>query len=125
MDVETLESLEFYYESMLAIMPGHVYWKDKKGVLRGCNDNLARALKLSSRKDIIGKTDKDISTPEEAKAIRKIDRDVMSQGVEQTNEENYTLPDGRIVTYLTQRSPIFNKKREVVGLIGISFDITD
>ena len=61
--IENLESIELDYEHMLALMPGHVYWKDNKGVLRGCNNALAKTLKLASRKDIVGKTDYDISSP--------------------------------------------------------------
>lgn len=49
----------------------------------------------------------------------------MNNGVEQINEETYSLPDGSIAIYLTQRKPIFNNNHEVVGLIGISFDITE
>lgn len=125
MEILTLESLEFYYEGMLALMPGHVYWKDKQGILRGCNNNLAKTLKLSSRKDIIGKTDYDIALKDEAEAIKQIDFAVMAQGEERTDEEFYTLPSGTQAIYLTRRCPIFNEQGEVIGLIGISLDITE
>lgn len=121
----TLKPLELYYESMLELMPGHVYWKDKNGILQGCNNNLAKTLNLPSCKAIVGKADEDISSKQEAKAIKERDFKVMETGVEQTNEELYTLPNGLKTTYLTQRSPIFNKNNEVIGLIGISFDITE
>lgn len=121
----TLKTLELYYESMLALMPGNVYWKDNHGVLQGCNNNLAKLLNLPFCKAIGGKTDEDIASKEEAIGIKQRDFEVMKSGVEQTNEEIYTLPDGSVITYLTQRSPIFNQKMEVVGLIGISFDISD
>ncbi|MCX7114649.1 MAG: ATP-binding protein [Gammaproteobacteria bacterium] len=120
-----VESLDSYYENMIELMPGNVYWKDKDGILRGCNNNLAKILKLTSCKDIIGKTDYDISLKKDADKIKKIDLEVMTNGVEQINEECYTLPDGSLVTYLTQRSPILNKQGQVIGLIGTSFNITD
>lgn len=49
-------------ENIIALMPDHVYWKDKEGVLQGCNNALAKSLGLKSRKDIVGKTDWDLAT---------------------------------------------------------------
>ncbi len=125
MEILSLDSLGFYYEGILALMPGHVYLKDKHGILRDCNNNLAKTLKLASRKDIIGKTDYDIASKDEAEAIKKIDFEVMAQGIERTDEEYYTLPDGSHAIYLTQRFPVFDQQGEVIGIIGISLDITE
>lgn len=121
----TIDSLTSYYEALLALVPGNLYWKDTNGVLQGCNNNLAKLLGLNSPKEIVHKNDYDIASKVEAEAIRKIDFEVMSHKQEQVNEERYTLPNGSQIWYLTQRSPVLDEQGEVVGLIGISFDITD
>lgn len=121
----TIDSLTSYYEAILALVPGNLYWKDKKGVLQGCNNNLAKLLGLNSCKEISNKTDYDIASKNEAEAIRKVDFEVMRNKREQVNEEYFKLPNGSQICYLTQRSPVLDEHGEVVGLIGISFDITD
>lgn len=123
--ISTINDIRGYSEEMLALMPGHVYWKDKHGVLQGCNNALAKTLGLSSRYEIIGKNDYDIASEAEADAIRAKDFKVLESGIGQTDEEVFTLPSGEKAIYLTERTPVIGAKNEVIGLIGISFDITD
>lgn len=124
-NTSVLNSMSGYSEEMLALMPGHVYWKDKDGVLQGCNNILAETLGFSSRHEIVGKNDYDIAKKPEADAIRAKDFKVMELGVRQTDEEEFTLPNGEKAIYLTQRIPVENAKNKIIGLIGISFDITE
>lgn len=112
------------FESILAVMPGHVYWKDTQCVLQGCNNALATLLGLNSPDEIVGKTDYDLATKEEAEAIRAFDFHVMQIGQEQAKEETYALPNGEKAVYLSRKSPIFNEQGKVIGIIGVSLDIT-
>lgn len=43
-------NMKDYYESILALMPGHVYWLDRNNIYLGCNDAQAKNAGLKSRK---------------------------------------------------------------------------
>src|SRR3972149_11518545 len=54
------QSIKTYLENIIACMPGNVYWMDKNCVYLGCNDNAARFVGLSSRKESVGMTYEDM-----------------------------------------------------------------
>lgn len=111
--------------SIIAAMPGHVYWKDQNGVYLGCNDQQAKKVGLSKGTDVIGKTDYDLCWREQADIIRKNDIQIMNSGQAQSLEESAQLADGTFITALTHKVPLRNEKNEVVGILGISLDITE
>jgi len=121
--IET-DRLEFL-ENIIALMPGHVYWKNKEGVLLGCNDLQAKSAGLSSREDIVGKTDYDMPWKDQADVLKKIDLEVMNTGIPQTIEEISTLADGSEAVFLSKKVPLYNKSTQLTGILGISFDVTE
>lgn len=112
-----------FLENIIALMPGHVYWKNKDGVLLGCNDLQAKSAGLNSRKEIVGKTDYDLPWKNQADSLRKIDEEIISTGVSKTVEEISTLADGKQAVFLSKKVPLFHHDN-IIGLLGISFDIT-
>ncbi|HLX54851.1 MAG TPA: ATP-binding protein, partial [Aquella sp.] len=114
-------------ENIIAIMPGHVYWLDTKGVYLGCNDNQAKSAGLKSRKDIIGLRNKDLPWNQGAdQLVSELDRanwEVMS-GNPVSLEEPGRLPNGKQVQFLSNKVPLYNSNKEIIGLVGISIDIT-
>lgn len=124
---------EIALENIIANMPEHVYWKDRNGVLLGCNDLQAKRLGLKSRKDVVGKTAYDMviqDLPEEdkisqAEAINKTDFEIMETGIPKTVEEPFILPNADPIIFLSKKTPLRDKSGNVVGLLGISFDITE
>lgn len=114
-----------YLEEIIALMPGHVYWKDRDGVYLGCNDLQAKSVGLSSRHELIGKTDYDFSWAEQAEFLRQIDQQVMASGIAQTIEEPAVLADGSQAIFLSKKVPLSNSNQEIVGVVGISFNITE
>ncbi|MCK4869479.1 MAG: PAS domain-containing sensor histidine kinase [Gammaproteobacteria bacterium] len=116
---------EDFLSNIVAKMPGHVYWKNRNGVIIGCNIAQAQSLGFKSQDDVIGKTDYDITTKEKADAIRKIDLQVMKTGKMQTTEETFTTKDNKELSYLSKKEPLRDCNGEVIGILGISFDITD
>lgn len=111
-------------EGVLALTPCHVYWKDRKGVILGCNNNNAAFLKLNSPKEIVGKTTYDFQPSDVAKAVEENDEFVMSTGQSFESTENAFGKDGKLQYFLSNKVPLTNKKGEVIGLVGISVDIT-
>jgi two-component system aerobic respiration control sensor histidine kinase ArcB len=114
-----------YYENILALMPGYVYWLDRNNVYLGCNDIQAKKVKLSSRHDIVGKRTKDLlSREEQAIEVDKLNNRVMETGVAHSEIESGTMQDGERV-YFSQKVPLRGDKNTVIGLLGISIDITE
>lgn len=115
-----------YLENVLAVIPGNVYWKDRAGKYLGCNDNMARILNLPSRYDIRGKTLFTLApTKELASTIDKYDENIMLTNQEKTIEEFAHDADGQPATYLTRKVPLHNEEGKVIGMLGISLDITE
>ena len=120
-------------EEIIAIMPGHVYWKDRNCVLQGCNDLQAQDSGLSSRKMIVGKTAYDLllqdqseeEKQQQAAITNSFDEEVMKCDRTMTFEEHVVLEDKSIATFLSKKTPLHDEYGNVAGLVGISFDITD
>ncbi len=111
-------------ETIISLLPGHVYWKDRDFKYLGCNLQQALSLGLSSPEEIIGKTDYDISPKSTADLVRISDVQVISEGVEFNFEEVVLLDSGKKATFLSTKKPLFNKQGQVIGLLGTSLDIT-
>lgn len=105
-------------------LPGHVYWKNKNGVYLGCNDRQAKSIGLERGEQLIGKSDADLPWPDEsAQQFRENDLKVVKTG-ESVLVEEQALVDGRIVDVLSEKIPIKDDSDEVVGVLGISLDIS-
>jgi len=110
---------------IVAYMPGHVYWKDKDGVYRGCNDRQAVSLGYKYGKEIVGKTDFDLPWPEgSAELFRENDLTVMESLKPISIEERGTF-DGKEVLLLTEKIPLLDREGQALGVLGISLDITE
>lgn len=119
------EEVEITLAHIISLMPGHVYWQNKKSVLLGCNKRQAEALGAENIEDIVGKTVYDLLPDEQARKIDEINKDVMQKDKVITVEESATFTDGTEKLFLSQKAPIKNKANKTVGCIGVSFDITD
>ena len=118
-----------FYENIISLLPGHVYWMNKQGVYLGCNDQQAQSAGLSSRQEIVGKTNSELPWNYNSKMlVRMIDeanQTVMETGSIISLEEPGMLPDGSEATYLSTKVPLHGTDGSVTGLVGISIDITD
>ncbi len=119
-----LEEKIQHLESIIALLPGHVYWLDRNNILQGCNNIQAEAAKLPSRQAIIGKKNRDLLLAEQAHELDMINNRVMETGKPYIGEEFAEMGDGQRI-YLSQKVPLRNEKDEVMGVLGVSFDITD
>lgn len=116
-------------ENIIALMPAHVYWLDREGRYLGCNDEQAKSAGLNSRHEIIGKRNVDLPWNYNAKllpdALDKINSDVMATGEAMAVEEPAVLRDGTRAVFLSYKVPMKDDKNKVIGMVGISIDITD
>lgn len=119
-----------YLDRIIADLPFNVYWVDKNSANLGCNENTRKAFGLESREAVKGLTYKEISkisnVPKAHTDIwRKHDLQVMKTGKPIFNTTNNLVsPDGELVYQTTDRTPLFDENNKVIGVIGISADIT-
>jgi PAS domain S-box-containing protein len=102
----------------------HLAWlKDNEGRYISVNEPFALHYNLDAS-EIIGKTDFDLNLEELAKKYTENDNDVKSSGKRQLIEAVEETPEGQrwIETFKT---PIFNQQGKLIGITGISRDITD
>src|SRR5262249_17843002 len=74
--------------------------------------------------EIVGKTDSELFPAREAEAILAADRKVMESGQMLTSEDVLTLA-GTPRIYLTTKNPYRDAQGKVIGVLGISVDITE
>jgi two-component system aerobic respiration control sensor histidine kinase ArcB len=122
--VQSLRNKIDELENVLALMPGHVYWMSKEEYYLGSNTQVAKFLNLQSREQMIGKHLTDVVPHNDAQAIRKVNHLVMEEGKTYLGEEICEIP-GHEGIYLTQKVPLKNKEMKIIGLLGISLNITD
>ena len=114
---------EFLF-SIIGKIPGHVYWLNRNNIYLGCNDLQAHDFGLEAKEEVIGKTNKDLHSSAEAESLDKTNQMVMESGESYIGEENASMSNG-YKNYLTTKTPLFDNHGKVVGLLGLSVDITD
>ncbi|MGB9936485.1 MAG: PAS domain-containing sensor histidine kinase [Methanobacterium sp.] len=123
---EELQSSQQMLENVLENFPGVVFWKDYNSVYLGCNRNFSTGAGLKDPSEIIGKTDYDLPWGDtEADDYRVDDRHVMDSGVSKLHIiETQLQSDGSIVWFDTNKIPLFDPEGKVMGILGVSNDIT-
>ncbi len=105
-------------------IPDVIYFKDTKGRLIMVNQSHAKGLGLK-REEVVGKTDFDLFPENRAERMFKDDLRVMKTGKPIIDKiERATRPDGVDNYASTTKIPYFNTKGKVIGIIGITRDIT-
>ena len=122
---KALDDLIDNYNSILSMVPCHIYWKDKNGKYLGCNLLQAKNLGFSSPDEMIGKTDFELPWFKEAAALQKADQQVMKTKKDLTFEEEVVLPNSQKAIFLSKKAPLLTSSGNIKGIIGISFDITE
>ena len=100
-----------------------IYAKNREGKYLVWNQASANIVGKSSQ-SAIGSDDTQIFGPETAKVLRKFDEMVVSQNQSHTFEETIPKHDGPRI-YSSTKSPLVDNEGRVIGLVGISRDITE
>ena len=126
--INTVKQERNINNSIIDHIPNHyIFWKDLNSVYLGCNAALASSVGLTNSADIIGKTDYDLpTTKEQSDAYRADDQFVMSTKQSKLNiEEQQTLNDGETRVLSTSKTPLFNEKGDMYGVLAIYSNITE
>jgi PAS domain S-box-containing protein len=104
--------------------PDPIFVKDRSGRVVFANPATFQMLGKTAEQ-VIGRSSGEIYLePEDAAAIDLHDRTVIESGKPAAVEETLRLPYGTR-TFYTTKAPWFNESGRVVGLVGISTDITE
>ncbi len=119
---EALRKSEENLRMLLKNLPQKIFFKDKNSVYISCNENYARDLGIKPDQ-ITGKTDYDFFPKQLAEKYRADDKRIAESKMEEI-EEQY-VQDGREVFVHTVKTPVKDEKGDVVGILGIFWDITE
>lgn len=108
-------------------LPNFIFWKDKKSVYLGCNENFAHLVGLRKPEDIVGKSDRDLNwqpAGHSAEEFIKGDQETLNGHPLTNREEILALPNGKKLTTLVSKLPILDDDQQVLGIVGYFTDIT-
>ena len=130
-EVAQLRSENYQLKDLVDNLPGDIYWKDKNGIWAGMNKRCILSLKQmgviannTTTADIIGKTDYQIFSKRTAHGYRKNDLEVMKREMELSIQEITHLSSGEEVTLLSTKIPLRDAKKNVVGIVGNTINIS-
>jgi len=105
--------------------PDFLYITDKDSVYLMANPAYAEFLGVSSD-EIPGKTDFDFFPRDKAEKYQHEDRTIVENGATLTNVEDTTPgANGRTIQTITTKAPLRDATNAVVGIIGITRDVTE
>jgi PAS domain S-box-containing protein len=111
-------------QALMDHMPDHIYFKDTECRFIRNSKSQASMLGLSDPAQIVGKTDFDFF-PHAAQAHAE-EQEVMRSGQPLVDfEEHVVWPDGRETWVSTTKVPFRNPEGQIIGILGISRDITE
>lgn len=101
-----------------------VYSKDTEGRYTYAN-RMVQDLFGASLEEIVGKDDTEFFDLDEADDLRKNDREVLESGQSVAREERDVVKEtGEERVYWTIKAPLRDDSGAIVGLCGVSLDIT-
>lgn len=122
--IEELHKNSALITSLLDSIPDLIFFKDIDGVYLGCNPEFTKFVG-KKKEEIIGKTDYDLFSKELAEFFRDHDRKMIQKLESRRNEEWVTYPDGKKILLDTLKTPYLGPDGELIGILGISRDITE
>lgn len=112
-----------FFEILMDSTPDLVFYKDLNGVYLDCNKAFANHVGLT-REEVKGKTDYDFYAPEDAEYERSNDEKMLKGTKPRKNEDWITNADGSELLIETLKAPVFSPDGDLIGVLGLSRDIT-
>jgi PAS domain S-box-containing protein len=121
---ETSVAQQKLLDSLIAAVPDLIYFKDRESRFIRINEAFARRLRMTDVHAALGKTDLDIFG-EHARQAYEDEQGILATGQPMINkEEREDWLDGRVTWATSTKLPLFDSNGKIVGIMGISRDIT-
>ena len=119
-----LAKSEAHLRTLVRSMSDMIWLKDAEGVYLTCNPRFEQFFG-ADEVDIVGKTDYDFVSREQADTFRAHDRIAMFEGRSVSEEEITFARGGGQGIFETVKTPTFNREGHLLGVLGVSRDITE
>ncbi|BBE50593.1 putative diguanylate cyclase YegE [Ferriphaselus amnicola] len=123
---EKLEELNLDFVSFLENTSDFIYFKDKDSHFRFCSQTLANITGHTSWRDMVGKHDLEVFPKDTAQIYYEEELPIFREGIPLLNKvDPYYDAAGNPGWVSTNKWPLFDAEGNVIGLFGISRDITE
>lgn len=124
---ERIRATETMLRAVIDHFPALVFWKNRHSVYLGCNPAYAVAAGLADPREIVGKTDHDLSWgPTHGDSYIRDDRDALASGCSKLGIiESQVQANGRLAWFETNKVVLRDASGTIIGLLGVARDITD
>lgn len=114
-----------FFKSIVNGIPELVWIKNKEGYYLACNKKFEQFFG-ATEEEIKGKTDYDFVPENLANKFRENDKKALEKGSLNKNLEWVTYASDNHTELLeTRKMPLYDEQQNVIGVLGIGFDITD
>jgi PAS domain S-box-containing protein len=120
---ESLAAQKDFLHTLMDALPDLIFAKDTESRMLMVNRAFCEVTGISP--DVLGKTDFDYYSEEDASLYRRMDQLLFTTGRPTRNEERIQGHSGRTGLYETIKVPHRNAEGKIIGLIGVSRDITE
>jgi len=113
-------------QAVLDAIPDQIFYKNIDGIYEGCNQTFAEFFFGRPKNQIIGYSDKNLVS--DASIVERhicSDQTIIATNTSHSDELPYTLSDGKQAVLETIKTPFHDSYGNVVGLIGVSRDISE
>jgi len=123
---EALRKEQALLYALMNNIPDHIFFKDSSLIFRNANKSFLDFCGLSDKTELDGKTVFELFPEEQANILNEQNLMVLKDKTSMINEEFVFITDkGEKSWKITSKVPVFNTKDEIVGLVGITRDITE
>jgi PAS domain S-box-containing protein len=122
---EALRESEANFRTLVETIPDLVWLKNPDGVYLSCNHRFESLFGVKEE-EIVGKTDYDFVSKDQAEFFRNKDLLAIEAGKPTINEEEVTFADDGHKEFLeTIKTPLFDSDGSLIGVLGVGRDITE
>ncbi len=113
-----------FLETLLAAIPGPVFYKNTEHVYLGCNEAFCRFVGLTKDR-IVGKSVYDVAPHEFADKYWQMDEELFRNQGTQMYETAFQSPDGTLRDVMFHKAAFTDHEGKLAGIIGVILDITE
>ncbi|MHA7772551.1 putative bifunctional diguanylate cyclase/phosphodiesterase [Roseibium sp. M-1] len=115
-----------WLQTLINAISDYIFVKDRNSRFVMANRQVALDMGLDDVSQLIGKTDLELHTTQTAERFFATEQEIMAANIPRIDfEELMVLERGRRKWFASSKYPVANTEGEVVGIVGISRDITE